>query len=196
MARGMSQTTNQRSRILEAAQAILHEEGVEALSVRNIAKHAGLSTMGVYSYFGGKDQVCEELYIAGFRDLAKAVARAQTHEDPETVVVESTRNYLEFYQRNENRYALMFGMGASGYSPSEAAKRAARESFEVAIGLVQPLAEGLNTASEAERLALQIWASTHGFIAIKPHASGIDEGVWRELVIESTRQLIRGQSAS
>ncbi|WP_299193273.1 TetR/AcrR family transcriptional regulator [uncultured Erythrobacter sp.] len=190
----MTETTNQRSRILEAAQGILRKDGVEALSVRNIAKRAGLSTMGVYSYFGGKDQVCEELYIAGFRDLATAVARARTDEDPEAVVVESTRNYLEFYQHNENRYALMFGMGASDYTPGETAKRAARESFEVAISLVQPLTEYLNTTSEAERLALQIWASTHGFIAIKPHASGIDEGVWQELVIESTRQLIRGQA--
>lgn len=161
--------------------------------MRNIAKRASLSTMGVYSYFGGKDQVCEELYIAGFRDLATAVGKARAHKDPESVVVESTRNYLEFYQHNENRYALMFGMGASDYTPGEAARRVARESFEVAIGLVQPLTEDLNTSSEAERLALQIWASTHGFIAIKPHASGIDEGAWQELVIESTRQLIRGQ---
>jgi len=191
----MIETTDQRSRILKAAQGILQEEGVEALSVRNIAKRAGLSTMGVYSYFGGKDQVCEELYIAGFRDLASAVSRARTGEDPEAVVVESTRNYLEFYQHNENRYALMFGMNASDYTPGEAARRAARESFEVAIGLVQPLTEDLNTTSEAERLALQIWASTHGFIAIKPHASGIDEGAWQELVIESTRQLIRGQAS-
>ena len=194
MTRAMTETTNQRSRILEAARGILQEAGVEALSVRNIAKQAGLSTMGVYSYFGGKHQVCEELYIAGFRDLATAVARARTDADPESVVVESTRHYLEFYQHNENRYALMFGMDASDYTPGEAAKRAARESFEVAIGLVQPLTEDLNTTSEAERLALQIWASTHGFIAIKPHASGIDEAAWQELVIESARQLIRGQA--
>lgn len=190
----MTEATNQRSRILEAAQDILQEEGVEALSVRHIAKRAGLSTMGVYSYFGGKDQVCEQLYVAGFRDLAEAVAKARSEEYPEAVIVESTRNYLEFYRCNKNRYALMFGMGATDYTPGEEAKRAARESFEVAIGLVQPLAEDLNTEMGAERLALQIWASTHGFIAIKPHASSIQENNWEQLVIDSARQLIRGQA--
>ena len=62
----MSESENQRAKILEAAGEILHEEGVGALSVRHIAKRAGISTMGVYSYFGGKDQVCEQLYIAAF----------------------------------------------------------------------------------------------------------------------------------
>ena len=190
----MSESANQRLKILAAAEEILQQDGVEALSVRNIAKRAGVSTMGVYSYFGGKEQVLEELYIAGFRDLAKAVAGGLVHEDPETVVVQSTRIYLDFYQRNKNRYAMMFGMGASDYTPGEEAKRAARESFEVAIGLVQPVAGNQDQETGAERLALQIWASTHGFIAIKPHASGISENEWEHLVIESAKQLIRGQS--
>ncbi|MDJ0642142.1 MAG: TetR/AcrR family transcriptional regulator [Erythrobacter sp.] len=188
----MTEALDQRSRILEAAQAILREEGVEALSVRHIAKRAGLSTMGVYSYFGGKDQVCEQLYIAGFRDLAAAVSRGQSEQDPEAVIIESTKTYLDFYKHNTNRYALMFGMGATDYSPGEEAKRAARESFAVAIGIVQPLTADSPPKEDARRLALQIWASTHGFIAIKPHASGLSEAEWEALVIDSARQLIRG----
>ncbi len=190
----MTEVLDHRSRILEAAQAILHEEGVEALSVRHIAKRAGLSTMGVYSYFGSKDQVCEQLYIAGFRDLATAVSRAQSKQDPEAVVIESTRIYIDFYKRNANRYALMFGMGATDYSPGEEAKRAARESFAVAVGIVQPLAGHDRSRDEARRIALQTWASTHGFIAIKPHTPGLRDSEWEALVIETARQIIRGRA--
>ncbi len=169
----------------------MRDEGHEALSVRHIAKLAGLSTMGVYSYFGGKDQVCEQLYIEGFRDLAAAVSPTASIEDPEAAVVESTKAYLDFYRRNTNRYALMFGMGATDYSPGEEAKRAARESFAVATNTMQGLTGGQATPDEAQRLAFQTWASTHGFIAIKPHADGIRDQDWEAMVLDSVRQLVR-----
>lgn len=195
----MTQSANQRSRIEEAAQEILQEEGVEALSVRNIAKRAGLSTMGVYSYFGGKEQVCDQLYIAGFRDLADAVSKARAKQDPEAIVVESTRIYVDFYKRNTNRYALMFGMGGTDYTPGPEARRAARESFAVAVGLVEPVTQEDTRAdhdaqSDARALAYQAWASTHGFIAIRQHTETLGECEWEALVLESVRQLIRGRA--
>lgn len=189
----MTEDTDQRSRILDAARDILREEGHEALSVRHIAKRAGLSTMGVYSYFGGKDQVFEQLYIEGFRDLATAVSNAGTDKDPEAAVIKSTTAYLDFYRRNTNRYALMFGMGATDYSPGEEAKRVARESFAVATSTVQPLVGNENAQDEARRLAFQTWANTHGFIAIKQHAAGMSEAEWEQMVLDSVRQLVRGR---
>lgn len=189
----MTEAADQRSRILEAARDILREEGHEALSVRYIAKRAGLSTMGVYSYFGGKDQVCEQLYIEGFRDLASAVSGAGTDPDPEAAVIRSTTAYLDFYRRNTNRYALMFGMGATDYSPGEEAQRTARESFAVATSTVQPLVGNENAQEDARRLAFQTWATTHGFIAIKPHAAGLSESDWEQMVLDSVRQLVRGR---
>ena len=192
----MNESTDQRHRILDAARSILREEGHQALSVRHIAKRAGLSTMGVYSYFGGKDQVCEQLYIEGFRDLAAAVSGAGTDPDPETAVIKSTTAYLDFYRRNTNRYALMFGMGATDYSPGEEAQRTARESFAVATSTVQPLVGDENAQEEARRLAFQAWASTHGFIAIKSHATGLTDAAWEDLVLGSVRQLVRGLVSS
>ena len=126
--------------------------------------------------------------------MAAAVSKARSENDPEAVLIESTRIYLDFYKRNKNRYALMFGMGASAYSPGEEAKKAARESFAVAVGIVQPVTNEDAASDAARRLAFQAWASTHGFIAIKPHAAGLSETEWSELVIDSVRQLVRGRA--
>ena len=180
------------------AQDILQEEGVAALAVNHIAKRAGLSTMGVYSYFGGKEQVCDRLHITGFRDLAAAVSKARYEGDPEAAVVGSTRIFVDFYKRNTNRYALMFGMGATGCSPSKQTRRAAQESFAVAAGLVQPVkgeaaCDDPSAQRAASALVYQSWACTHGFIAIKEHSDIISGGEWDKLAIESERQLIRGR---
>ena len=59
--------------ILHAASELLATEGPGALSVRRIAAAAGCSTMGLYSRFGGKDGVIDELFAAGFAHLCQAM---------------------------------------------------------------------------------------------------------------------------
>ncbi len=62
--------------ILEAASKLLSEEGAGALTVRRIATEAGCSTMGLYSRFGGKDGVVDQLYVQGFDQLCDAMSAA------------------------------------------------------------------------------------------------------------------------
>ena len=190
----MDDSANQRYRIETAAQAILQESGVGALTVRHIAERAGVSTMGVYNYFGSKDQVCERLYIAGFEELGRQVSETGPNADREAAIVKAARIYLDFYRLNKHRYALMFGMGAADYEPGDSARRAARKSFAQLATVVGGLSEGAIPGREDWELALKIWASTHGFIAIKPHMTGISESDWEALVLESVRQLITAQS--
>ena len=51
-----------RSRIHAAAEALLEEEGIDGVQVREVAERAGTSTMGVYSRFGGKAGLLDSLY--------------------------------------------------------------------------------------------------------------------------------------
>src|SRR5207248_521667 len=72
---GMARSGDEQSRaILGAASRILSEEGAGALTVRRIASEAGCSTMGLYSRFGGKDGVVDELYVEGFRELCESMS--------------------------------------------------------------------------------------------------------------------------
>ena len=72
----------QGQRILEAASELLSEEGASALSVRRIATAAGCSTMGLYSRFGGKDGVVDELYVEGFERLIDGDEGEPGHRRP------------------------------------------------------------------------------------------------------------------
>src|SRR5688500_17526276 len=58
--------------LLKAASDVLAAEGATALTVRRIAAEAGVSTMNVYSRFGGKDGIVEHLFIEGFSRLRDA----------------------------------------------------------------------------------------------------------------------------
>src|SRR4051794_24641041 len=67
--------------LLDAASRLLSTEGPGALTVRRIATEAGCSTMGVYSRFGGKDGVVEELYKEGVERLFAAMDLEES-DDP------------------------------------------------------------------------------------------------------------------
>src|SRR5512138_3570780 len=60
--------------LLEAAARLLTDEGPEALSVRRVAAEAGVSAMGVYSRFGGKQGLVEALFLDGFARLERVLA--------------------------------------------------------------------------------------------------------------------------
>ncbi|MFT6991153.1 MAG: AcrR family transcriptional regulator, partial [Paraglaciecola sp.] len=62
-----------KNTILQAATELFLEGGSSALSVRAISKRAGVSTIGIYSHFNGKQGILDELYIEGFEKIFSIV---------------------------------------------------------------------------------------------------------------------------
>ena len=72
-------TTTTRETLLEAALQLLEERGPGALRIRDLSEAVGKSTMGVYTHFGSKQGLLEQLYLHGFsrlEDRLEAVASA------------------------------------------------------------------------------------------------------------------------
>lgn len=136
----------------------------------------------------------EENFVAGFRELSELFEQAKSESDPRGAVLRSAAIYFDFLIANRHRYALMFGMNSSVAPPSERARKAARESLEQWASVVS-LLSGLKEAGPEEvRLARQIWASTHGCIAIGEHSPiGPVEEV-RHMALESVAYLVDGFS--
>ena len=92
-ARGAARSDDTRAALLAAAHDLLATEGPAALTVRRIAAAAGVSTMNVYSRFGGKDGVLDELFVDGFRRLADEMVDAPTTDDPLADLGSAARAY-------------------------------------------------------------------------------------------------------
>src|SRR3954452_7762878 len=72
-------TTTPRETLLDAALRLLEERGPGALRVRDLSEAVGKSTMAVYTHFGSKQGLLEQLYLHGFsrlEDRLQAVASA------------------------------------------------------------------------------------------------------------------------
>lgn len=59
-----------RERILDAAFALLRQEGLEGISIRKIADHVGVSHMSLYTYFENRAAIVTGLRERGFAQVA------------------------------------------------------------------------------------------------------------------------------
>jgi AcrR family transcriptional regulator len=101
-----------REALLSAAEAALTDLPLEAVSLREIARRAGVSHAAPKHHFGTLGGLFAELAAMGFErfvsELAMAAQRV-TDTSPHVKMQAMTRAYLRFATSNPAVYGLMFG---------------------------------------------------------------------------------------
>jgi len=161
---------NNKTKILKAASQLLLSQGVSGMSVRAIAKLAGLSTIGIYSHFQGKQGILDALYIEGFSYVQKAMESVIDIEDPKLAILNGVRKYLEVAHQHEATYRLIFGEADNNYIPGDGATEAGINAFASLIALCSKALPHTANTTEKQEAALRIWALVHGYVSLQHHA--------------------------
>ncbi len=157
----------QGQRILEAASELLSTEGASALSVRRIAAAAGCSTMGLYSRFGGKDGVVDELYAEGFERLVDAMKTNQPTDDPLADLRRAANCYRDSAIANATHYMVMFGGAVPGFEPSDASHELAHAAFNGLVGKVGRCTDAGLLDGAPDEIAELLWGAIHGLVMLE-----------------------------
>jgi AcrR family transcriptional regulator len=102
------------ARVLESADRLLAEEGVEALTTTRVAAAAGVSVGTLYQYLPDRDAITEALaegYLARLEDLMTAFAdqaAKETWDDPVALLVDA---FAALYRAEPGFRALWLGRG-------------------------------------------------------------------------------------
>ncbi len=75
--------------LLHAAERIVQTDGLEALSVRRVARDVATTTRAVYSLFGSKDALVVALGRRAFELLGTAIEGLASTDDPAAELVEA-----------------------------------------------------------------------------------------------------------
>ena len=164
-----------RTKILNAASALFLEGGGDALSVRGISKRAGLSTIGIYSHFQGKQGILDALYIEGFNLVREAMDVIPEGRANKEQVLEACLGYLNVGEQHEAHYRLIFGESDAGYQPSEEAIAARDSAFSKLVRVAGSYLPDGATIEERRQIALDIWAIVHGYVSISHHMVFTDD---------------------
>jgi AcrR family transcriptional regulator len=135
-----------------AAWALVHEEGLAALTLRDLARRAGVTTPTVYAYFESKHAIYDAMFGQAAADFAAHVAEPFETDDPPEVLLVSARRFVEFCTGDVARYQLLFQHIIPGFEPSPEsyapAVRALADTREVLAlnGFIDPRQLEMSTA--------------------------------------------------
>jgi len=164
---------------MAAAISLIRDEGPEGLTVRALARRAGVAPMSIYNHFDGKNGVLDALIIEGFTILA---TRSDTSlGDPRDNLVAGSLAYRDFALEYRAHYTVMFLHQFVGYTPSAHTMYVAAKGFEILAGQVLTCQErGMFPGRSYPDVAQQLWAAVHGYVALE--IAGINFASDRDLV--------------
>jgi AcrR family transcriptional regulator len=103
--------------LIAAARAILAEDGAEALSLRAVARRAGVSAMAPYRHFPDKEALLAAVAADGFREFAAALEAADGAAPPGEALLAQGAAYVRFACAHPALFRLMFGPPRNGAHP-------------------------------------------------------------------------------
>jgi AcrR family transcriptional regulator len=152
---------------LRAAREAIAEQGVEQLSLREVARRLGVSHQAPYRHFPSRDHLLVEVMRRCFRDFAAYLDdRAPADDARQDLGVLGTR-YLRYAAEHPVEYRLMFGTPWPPISEALGLAVDATHAFDVLRRVLQRMH---GQGGEAQRLvdldAMFIWANMHGMASI------------------------------
>jgi AcrR family transcriptional regulator len=156
-----------RERCLEAAHAVIAERGLEALSLREVARHLGVSHQAPYKHFDSRDHLLAEVMRRCFERFAAHLEARARHDDPEADLGALGQQYLSFALEHPLEYRLMFGTPWPESATDRGLARDARLAFRVLQQVLARLHSAPSPQDEAVELdALYVWSVMHGLATI------------------------------
>ncbi|WP_432542965.1 TetR/AcrR family transcriptional regulator [Kineococcus sp. SYSU DK002] len=162
-----------RADIVAAATSLLEEGSAASVTLRAVARGAGISAPSIYRHFDSVDAILRAVVDEAFAEL-ELLLRGQDPDagevDPLTHLVGVCRRYLDFAARRPQRYRLMFGgaWNAADVPPGNEAELAARadigqNAFAVLVEALQRCIDaGTSASTDAVADAAALWVGLHG----------------------------------
>ena len=162
----MRKPTDLRQKVLDASLALIEEGGLDRLSMREVARKAGVSHQAPYHYFADREAILAALAGEGFSRMGQQLMRAaQSGSKPVESVDAMGRAYVEFALRNPAYFQIMFRADAVPLDRYPEARKREDEAFgKLVEGIGQ--AFGDQPAERRRAMAIACWAMVHGLATL------------------------------
>jgi AcrR family transcriptional regulator len=168
-----------KNALIEAGIDILANDGVSGLSLRKVARKAGVSHAAPYAHFADKQALIAAISTDGHEKIYEKITGIleQYPDDPLRQLVETAWAYAEFGFEEPDHFRITF----SGVV------EIAGRNFGLVRGLVKRCqAAGILTPGEPDLVAVGVWGLVHGFVSL------VQEGQVSRLVLNrySLREIL------
>lgn len=180
---------NLRETLLELAETSVRTSGADSLSLRQLARDAGVSHAAPARHFRDRQALLDALALTGFERLNAQLAEAAAPTAPFESSFRALANaYVRFAVENPELLNLMFAVKHAD-GASDELQQAGSHSLRAVVSIIASAQEaGEVIAGDPERFAMVVFAGVHGVAAL---ATG---GLLGELAVDeataTTSQLL------
>jgi AcrR family transcriptional regulator len=154
-----------RRSLIEAAEALLEERGAAGLSLREVAKRAGVSHAAPYRHFHDKAALLDAIAQTGFERLAERIRGAyERHpDDPEAQLNDAGVAYVRWATERPERTRMMMG----GMMKEEPLCTCLQAAAETAFGWIFRIIDAGRSARafggpDTRTVVISAWSAVHG----------------------------------
>ncbi|MBZ0310467.1 MAG: TetR/AcrR family transcriptional regulator [Anaerolineae bacterium] len=154
-----------KNALIQAGIEILSKEGVQSLSLRSVAKRAGVSHAAPYAHFADKQALIAAIATEGYTKLYNKLAAAQeTSTDPLKRLFATADSYLQFALDEPDHFKITFsGVVEAEKNYPEYVEQSQR-CFVLVVALVKECQkDALLMEGDTHLMAVSIWSCIHGF---------------------------------
>lgn len=177
-----AQSPHLRERVLDTSRELLAAGGLAALSMREVARRAGVTHQAPYHHFPDKESIVAELVTEGFAELARRMCAANdaaAEVGKSEVLRRAAQAYLGFALEHSGVFRVMFRpevCDSNRFPRAQAAAWSARAQCERLVRIV-------HDGRFSESLASMHWAHVHGLACLV-----LDGPLGAELTSEEARR--------
>ncbi len=187
-----------KNTLIDVALAHIARSGVSSLSLREVAREAGVSHSAAYRHFANKEDLLVAIAEQGFRQLGETLgAAARAHAgDPAGALQAAGVAYVEFAVSHPEHLQIMFGGSIADANDYPSLVAATDETYGALSQMVaQASKSGQLRSGDNRMIALTCWATVHGLsqlIAGGQVAFDAGNSSPRKLALAATGLVMRG----
>lgn len=154
-----------RAALIAAGIKILESDGIAGLSLRKIAARVGVSHAAPAHHFKGKNALLVAIAAQGFRTFTALMraGRENASPDPHDQLAGLCRGYLEFAEKHEALFELIFSTGIKAHADDEL-----RETSTQAYQLLEDTCALFEPSPHHEKSnEIMIWSLVHGYATLR-----------------------------
>jgi AcrR family transcriptional regulator len=145
-----------RAALVGAAMDLLEEGGEAELSLRAVARRAGVSAAAPYRHYDDREALVSAVAAVGYRELAERLAAAHPSPSTPDELASAAVAYVQFALERPALFRIMFGQPCDRDSDDRVAATAAVSLY------VRGIVERTFPQADSEALATAVWALVHG----------------------------------
>lgn len=184
-----------KRRILDAARDLFVHKGIDAVTMREIAKKIDYSPTTIYLYFKDKKALVKEICQHDFAQFAAGLNQIMQIDQPVTRMMKMGEAYATFALQYPNHYRMMFMTPHAGCNIEEAHLNEDLDPSEDAYQMLMQVVESvyehgyfLPELKSPALIAQTVWAGIHGVCSLQINMGNDHHIAWVE--IEARVQLM------